>query len=218
MKKDKKVFDPEKVTNEKEEPENINTGSEEMENRESANNKTQAERDLIAEKDKKIEELKKEAADLKDKFLRKAAEFENYKRRTENDQLNLLKYAAESLILKLLPIIDDFERSLDHIESSKDIDSLKQGIKLIYDKFMKILNEQGVKKIVAIGQPFNVEYHEALMQRKSDDVAPHTVLDEIEKGYIYKDRVIRHAKVIVSEDKGNIPSETDTSEDETAED
>ena len=177
MKKDKKVFDPEKVTNEKEEPENINTGSEEMENRESANNKTQAERDLIAEKDKKIEELKKEAADLKDKFLRKAAEFENYKRRTENDQLNLLKYAAESLILKLLPIIDDFERSLDHIESSKDIDSLKQGIKLIYDKFMKILNEQGVKKIVAIGQPFNVEYHEALMQRKSDDVAPHTVLD-----------------------------------------
>jgi len=218
MKKDKKVNDPDKVNNEKEEPENINAGSGEMEKQESVDNKTRAEEDLMAEKDKEIEELKKEAADLKDKFLRKAAEFENYKRRTENDQLNLLKFAAESLILKLLPIIDDFERSLDHIESSTDIDSLKKGIKLIYDKFIKVLNEQGVKKIDAVGQPFDVEYHEALMQRKSDDVAPHTVLDEIEKGYTYKDRVIRHAKVIVSEDTGNIPSESDNSEDETAED
>jgi molecular chaperone GrpE len=151
-------------------------------------------------KDKRIEELEKETAELKDKLLRRAAEFENYKRRTENDQLNLLKYAAESFIIKLLPVVDDFERSLQHIDNSDDIESIKKGIILIYDKMMKVLDDQGVKKIEAAGQPFDVNFHEALMQRKDDNAAPHTVLDELEKGYMYKDRVIRHSKVVVSED------------------
>ena len=148
----------------------------------------------------KIGQLENEIADLKDKLLRKAAEFENYKRRTENDQLNLLKYSAESFIVKLLPVVDDFERSIDHMDSAKDVESIKQGVMLIYNKLMKILTEQGVEKIEAIGKPFNVEYHEAMLQRKAEDVEPHTVLDEIEKGYMYKDKVIRHSKVIVSED------------------
>ncbi|MGA7721263.1 MAG: nucleotide exchange factor GrpE [Ignavibacteriaceae bacterium] len=148
----------------------------------------------------KIEQLEKEAAEYKDKLLRKAAEFENYKRRTENDQLNLLKYAAESFIIKLLPIVDDFERSLQHIDNTRDFDSLKQGIKLVYEKLIKVLDEQGVKKIESIGKPFDVHFHEAIMQKKADGVEPHTVLDEVEKGYIYKDRVIRHTKVIVSAD------------------
>ncbi len=168
-------------------------------------------------KDKKIEELEKETADLKDKLLRRAAEFENYKRRTENDQLNLLKYAAESFIIKLLPIVDDFERSLQHIDNSSDTESIKKGLKLIYDKLIKVLDDQGVKKIESVGQPFDVDFHEALMQRRADDAAPHTVLDEIEKGYMYKDRVIRHAKVIVSEEPedqaGNDNSSSENKED-----
>ncbi len=147
-----------------------------------------------------IGQLENEIADLKDKLLRKAAEFENYKRRTENDQINLLKYSAESFIIKLLPVVDDFVRSNDHMESAKDVDSVKKGVQLIYDKLMKILTEQGVTKIEAVGKPFNVDYHEALLQRKAEDAEPHTVLDEIEKGYMYKDKVIRHSKVIVSED------------------
>ena len=174
-------------------------------------NKIEDENDLNKELDKdllekeeeilvKVGQLENEIADLKDKLLRKAAEFENYKRRTENDQINLLKYSAESFIVKLLPVVDDFERSIEHMESAKDIESIKKGILLIYDKLMKILSEQGVKKIDAVGNPFNVEFHEALMQRKSEGVKPHTVLDEIEKGYFYKDKVIRHSKVIVSED------------------
>jgi molecular chaperone GrpE len=152
------------------------------------------------EKDK-VKDLELEVSELKDKLLRKAAEFENYKRRTENDQLSLLTYAAESFIQKLLPVIDDFERSLEHINDAQDIDAIKNGLKLIYDKFMKALDEQGVKKIDAVGKLFDVDYHEALMQRPDDSVEPHTVLDEIEKGYIYKDKVLRHSKVIVSEDK-----------------
>jgi molecular chaperone GrpE len=148
----------------------------------------------------KIGQLENEISDLKDKLLRKAAEFENYKRRTENDQLNLLKYSAESFIIKLLPVVDDFERSIDHMDSAKDVESIKQGVSLIYNKLMKILSEQGVEKIEAVGKPFDVEYHEAMLQRKAENVEPHTVLDEIEKGYMYKDKVIRHSKVIVSED------------------
>ena len=154
-----------------------------------------------------VKQLEQEVADLKDKLLRKAAEFENYKRRTENDQINLLTFAAESFIQKLLPVIDDFERSLGHIDDAEDINAIKQGLKLIYDKLMKVLDEQGVKKIDAIGNPFDVDYHEALMQRPDDSVEPHTVLDEIEKGYTYKDKVIRHAKVIVSEEKSSEPKE-----------
>jgi len=151
--------------------------------------------------DEKITQLESEVTELKDKLLRRAAEFENYKRRTENDQLNLLTYAAESFIQRLLPTVDDFERSLLHINEAQDVDAIKHGLKLIYDKFMKVLDDQGVKKMETVGQPFNVEFHEALLQRPDDSVEPHTVLEEIEKGYLYKDKVIRHAKVIVSEDK-----------------
>ncbi|OGU71574.1 MAG: nucleotide exchange factor GrpE [Ignavibacteria bacterium RBG_16_34_14] len=153
-----------------------------------------------ARKDLRIAQLEKEIENLKDKFLRKAAEFENYKRRTENDQLNLIKYSAVSFILKLLPVMDDFERSLDHIEEAKDIDALKAGLKLVYEKLSKALADEGVKKIDSVSKPFNVNFHEAVMQRKDDSVEPHTVLDEIEKGYLYKDKVIRHSKVIVSEE------------------
>lgn len=147
----------------------------------------------------KLKILEAEVNQYKELMLRKAAEFENYKRRTENDQLNLLKYAAESLIIKLLPTIDDLERSLSHMTEETDVNKIKEGIQLIYNKFMKTLDDQGVKKIEAIGKPFDVEFHEALMQRADDSVAPHTVLDELETGYFYKDRVIRHSKVIVSE-------------------
>ncbi len=171
----------------------------------------------LMNKQKRIEELENEISDLKDKLLRRAAEFENYKRRTENDQLNLLKYAAESFIIKLLPVVDDFERSLQHIEISSDNESIATGLKLIYDKLVKVLEDQGVKKIEAVGQPFDVNFHEALLQRKAKNVAPHTVLDEMEKGYIYKDRVIRHSKVVVSEEQdeqqGNNSSKNENKED-----
>ena len=149
---------------------------------------------------KKIQDLEKEVEEYKDKILRKAAEFENYKRRTENDQLNLLKYTGENLIVKLLPAIDDFERSMQHMDNAKDVKSIKEGLLLVYNKLMKILEDQGVKKIDAVGKPFDVDYHEALLQRKDESVPPHTVLDELEKGYLYKDKVVRHSKVIGSEE------------------
>ncbi|HEX9740604.1 MAG TPA: nucleotide exchange factor GrpE [Ignavibacteriaceae bacterium] len=187
-----------KVDDEKKSEEKIN-------NEETASEQKQEEE--ADKRDLRIAELEKEAAELKDKFLRKVAEFENYKRRTENDQFNLIKYSAASFIVRLLPVIDDFERSLDHIEDAKDIDAIKEGLKLIYGKLKKALDEEGVKKIDAVGKPFDVEYHEAIMQRPDDSVEPHTVLNEVEKGYLYKDKVIRHSKVIVSEEPSEAPVE-----------
>ncbi|HLG32947.1 MAG TPA: nucleotide exchange factor GrpE [Ignavibacteriaceae bacterium] len=149
---------------------------------------------------KKINELESKVSELQDLLLRKAAEFENYKRRTEIDQMNLLSYAAESFIIKLLPVVDDFERSLKHINDAKDTGSIKDGIKFMFDKLLKILNDQGVKKMEVLGKPFNVGYHDALMQRIDNSVPPHTVIEEIDPGYLYKDKVIRHAKVIVSDE------------------
>jgi len=165
--------------------------------------------------EEKIAELEIHVKEWHDKFLRKAAEFENFKRRTENDQFNLINYAAESFITKLLPVIDDFERSLQHIDDDSSVDAVKEGIKLVYEKLLKVLDEQGVKKMKVKGEPFNVDYHDALMQRKDDSVPPHTVLEEVEKGYLYRDKVIRHAKVIVSEETSsneNQISDADTTD------
>ena len=146
----------------------------------------------------KIAELEKQNSELKDTLLRKVAEFENYKRRNDNDQLNIIKYAAESFIRNILPVYDDLERSLSHIDEANNFDSTKRGLLLVFEKFGKILENQGVKKIDAKGKPFDVHLHEALMQQPAEGVAPHTVLDVLEPGYMYKDRVLRHAKVIVS--------------------
>ncbi len=177
----------------------VNDNSAEKESNEKLNNSESFE---IKTDDtvEKINKLEKELAEYKDKLLRQAAEFQNFKRRTEVNQLNLLKYDGESFITNLLTVVDDFERSIQHFDSAKDIVPLKEGIKLVYDKLMKILNEHEIRKIDAVGKPFDVQLHEAILQRKAEGVEPHTVLDEVEKGYLYKDKVIRHSKVIVSED------------------
>ncbi|NNJ53347.1 MAG: nucleotide exchange factor GrpE [Ignavibacteriaceae bacterium] len=172
-------------------------------------------KNALEKSDEKITELEIQVNEMKDKYLRKVAEFENYKRRSESDQLNLITYGAESFIIKILPVIDDLERSLQHIDSANDADTVKKGITLVYDKLLKVLDEQGVKKMESVGKPFNVDYHDALMQRKEDTAQPHTVLEEVEPGYIYRDKVIRHAKVIVSEDvsENNVQSEETNSDD-----
>lgn len=171
---------------------------EQLENNDQADLQTEPKEDLS----EKVNELEKQVAELKDQLLRKAAEFDNYKRRTENEQLNFLKYAGESLIVKILPVYDDLRRSLEHADS-KNSESLIQGIKLVYDKFTKVLKDEGVEKIEAKGKEFDFNLHEALMQREVEGVPPHTVVDEIEPGYIYKDKVVRHAKVIVSQESSN---------------
>lgn len=154
----------------------------------------------------KAANLEKEVAELKDRLLRRAAEFDNFKRRTENEQLNLLKYSAESFLIKILPVYDDLERSLSHAKEGENSISIKEGLELILNKFRKVLDDQGVKKIEALGEQFDVNFHEALMQQTVDNAEPNTVIMELEPGYMYKDKVIRHSKVIVSDENSEVSS------------
>ena len=162
-----------------------------------------------------MEELQKQVDRYKDLLLWKAAEFDNYKRRIESETTNIFKYATESLVEDLLPVLDDFERSLKHRKESKDNDALVKGIELIYQKLVKVLEGRGVKSFDTVGKEFSVEYHDALMQIPRTDVPYHTILEEVEKGYTLNDKVIRHAKVVVSSTPDESPSGTDQTETST---
>jgi molecular chaperone GrpE len=146
----------------------------------------------------KVDAAQRLADVYKDQLLRKAAEFENYKKRTEADYINLVKNAHEGMINALIPILDDFTRSMKSGREVKDHESFFKGIELIHNKFIKLLESHGLFPFDSVGKPFNVEYHDALMQLPRSDVPPHTVLEEIERGYKLFEKVIRHAKVIVS--------------------
>jgi len=119
----------------------------------------------------------------------------------ENEISNITKFANEILITDLLPIIDDLERSLAAGKEKNNGDSFYKGIELIYSKLMKILEQKGLKPIEALNKPFDVNYHEAMMMMPKDDIEPNIVIQEVEKGYTLHDKVIRHAKVIVSSEK-----------------
>jgi molecular chaperone GrpE len=162
----------------------------------------------------RIAELEKSVDLYKDQFLRKAADFENFKKRTENDYLNITSFANEALIAEILPVIDDLTRSLAAGKARREFGAFYKGVELIHAKLMKILEARGLKPIEALGKEFNVDYHEALMQMPKENVAPHTVIEEIEKGYILHDKVIRHAKVIVAgnSERTNRETSPDTTE------
>jgi molecular chaperone GrpE len=139
-----------------------------------------------------------ELAELKDKYLRLYADFENFRRRTAKEKLELIGTANESLLLTLLPVVDDFERAMQAAETAPDINTLKEGISLIHSKLTRTLEAKGLKPMVAKGAPFNADLHESVTQfpAPSDDMKG-KVIDEIERGYTLNDKVIRFAKVIV---------------------
>lgn len=152
------------------------------------------------ELEERIKELEEKNKELNDRLLRRLAEFENYKKRNEAEKLSLLEYAGEKIILKIIPVYDDLNRSLVHFEDDKNIQAVKDGLQLVIDKFTKIFEEIGIKKIESKGKEFDFNLHEALLQQPSADVPPNTVLEEVEPGYLYKEKVIKHAKVIVSQE------------------
>ncbi|MBI4429170.1 MAG: nucleotide exchange factor GrpE [Ignavibacteriales bacterium] len=147
---------------------------------------------------RKLEAAEQQVSQYKDLLLRKAAEFENYKKRIENESATIVKFANEDLITEILPVLDDLERSLKSAELAKNNDALSRGLELIHQKLLKTLETQGLKSFETVGKAFDVHYHDALMQVQRGDVPPHTILEEVEKGYTLNGRVIRHAKVVVS--------------------
>lgn len=154
-----------------------------------------------------LEAARNEIAQLRDQLLRRAAEFENFKRRTRDEKDQLMKYGSEGVILSLLTVIDDFERSLASGKEHPDFESIYAGVEIIYGKLLRVLENKGLRPIDAVGKPFDVDFHDALMQIPSADVEPGTVLDVAEKGYMLYEKVIRHAKVTVSREADNQQTE-----------
>ena len=146
----------------------------------------------------KIKDLQNEKNELNDKYLRIVAEFDNYKKRTDKEYISLIQNANEQLITNLLPIVDDLERSLDHLDENNDFDALVEGFKLIYKNLSSALEKQGLKPLQSIGEDFDPDKHDALLQTENDGVESNKVVDEHLKGYVLIDKVIRHAQVIVS--------------------
>ncbi len=147
------------------------------------------------------ERLQKDLADLKDKYLRLAAEFDNYKKRTARDFSNLVETANQDLIKSLLDILDNFRRALATSRES-DPDSILKGMELIYSQLDNLLKDRGLEEIEAVGHPFDPELHEAVMAMPTDDVPEDHVADEFQRGYKLKGRIIRHSKVAVAKPKG----------------
>ncbi|RYD93919.1 MAG: nucleotide exchange factor GrpE [Sphingobacteriales bacterium] len=142
--------------------------------------------------------VEKELADMKDKYLRLAAEFDNFRRRTAKEKLDFAKTAGQDLMTALLPVLDDLERARQSMETAQDVESLKQGVELVFAKMMNTLQQKGLKAIDAIGQEFDVEQHEAITQipAPGPDMKG-KVIDQVEKGYTLGDKVIRFAKVVI---------------------
>ena len=141
-----------------------------------------------------------ELADLKDKYLRLAAEFENYKRRTTKERADLFKTANQELMVALLPVIDDFDRARQHTQGTADPAALQNALDITYNKLNKTLEQKGLTPMNAKGGDFDAELHEAITQipAPSDDLRG-KIVEEIEKGYYLGDKVIRHAKVILGQ-------------------
>ena len=149
-------------------------------------------------KDKKLEELQNEVNTLKDKNMRIAAEMVNTLRRKDEEINRLLKYSNESLITELLPVIDNFERALNVDVTSNDVESYQKGMTMIYNSLKNILEKFEVKEIEAIDKEFDPSYHQAVMQEEKEGTKENIVIEVLQKGYTYKDKVIRPAMVKVS--------------------
>ncbi|HXS37775.1 MAG TPA: nucleotide exchange factor GrpE [Flavipsychrobacter sp.] len=154
--------------------------------------------ELEIEKEEELERVRLELNEQKDKYLRLAAEFDNFKRRVAKERIDLIQTAGRDILQSLLVVLDDCERASKQIESSNDIASLKEGLELVFNKLKNVLQNKGLKKVDSLNQPFDPELHEAITEipAPSEDMKG-KVLDVIEPGYYLNDKLIRHAKVIV---------------------
>jgi len=153
-----------------------------------------------------LAEKTREAAETYDKWLRLMAEFDNFKKRTQKEKADLMKFSNESLLRSILPILDNLERAIDHGKGSKENPSLLEGLEITLKQFLNTLERFGVRPLSARGEVFDPEKHEAVSQQESDQ-EPNRVISEIEKGYIYHDRLLRPARVVVSKEKAALKTE-----------
>jgi molecular chaperone GrpE len=152
----------------------------------------------IEEAISELEKVQAELEEMKDKYVRLFAEFDNYKRRSAKERLEYMKTAGQDILRDLLPVLDDIERAEKSVVSANDVDAVKEGFQLIKEKLIKNLATKGLKAMESIGEPFNADFHEAVTEipAPSEDLKG-KVVDEIEKGYLLNEKIIRYAKVVV---------------------
>ncbi len=170
---------------------------------ESVEHKKESKKDKSHKKIKVEEQLEKvesELVELKDKHIRLQAEFDNYRKRTLRERMELLKTAGESLLMSILPVIDDFDRAMQTLNLVEEESHVKDGVKLIYNKFQEFLKQNGIKEIEAKEQIFNTDLHEAITKipAPTEDLKG-KIVDVVQKGYYLNDKVIRFPKVIIGE-------------------
>ena len=150
--------------------------------------------------EKELKETVAKLAEMQDKYIRLSAEFDNYRKRTLREKIDLSKYAEENMLQKIIPLMDDFERALLHMEEATDCTAMKSGIDLIYNKFNEFLKQNGVKEIEALNSNFNVDIHEAIAKIPvNEEDKKGKVVDVVLKGYFLQDKVLRFSKVVVGE-------------------
>lgn len=150
--------------------------------------------------EKELEEAKKTIEEQKDKYLRLSAEFDNYRKRTMKEKAELIKNGGEKAISAILPILDDLERALQNMQKADNVQSMYEGLDLIFQKFHKVLSQEGLQKMEPVGETFDTDYHEAIaLVPAPDEAQKGKVLDCVQTGYKLNDKVIRHAKVVVAQ-------------------
>lgn len=152
------------------------------------------------ELEKELETAQETIEEQKDKYLRLSAEFDNYRKRTMKEKAELILNGGEKSLSSILPVVDDFERAIKTMETATDVQAVKEGVELIYNKFMATLAQNGVKVIETKDQPLNTDYHEAIAVISAPSEAQKgKILDCVQTGYTLNDKVLRHAKVVVGE-------------------
>jgi molecular chaperone GrpE len=153
--------------------------------------------------DKVVFDLKsaeEKLSEMQDRYVRLSAEFDNYRKRTLREKMELSKFATDDLLFKIIPLMDDFDRALAHMETATDIVAMKDGIDLIYNKFSDFLKQSGIREIESMNKEFNVDLHDAIAKIPvQEEELKGKVIDVVQKGYYIYDKVLRHSKVVVGE-------------------
>lgn len=194
-----KSENPEKEQDKQNEQENKLNG-EEVEEKVNQQPQDEEEEEKEAEEEPKEPTTEEKLAELQDRYLRLSAEYDNFRKRTLREKIDLQKSANESLLSALLPVADDFDRALQSVEEAKDIEAVKEGMHLISGKFRGFMNQQGVKEIEAEKKEFDTDLHEAITKIPAPSKKlKGKVVDVIQKGYFLNDKVLRYAKVVIGE-------------------
>ena len=173
------------------EPENDENESSKKESRKEKKEKKKEEKEKKDKKDEQVEELK-------DRVTRQMAEFENFRKRTEKEKSQMFEVGVKTMVEKILPVVDNFERGLAQVPEDKKDDSFVEGMNMIYKQMMTAFDEIGVKPIEAVGKEFDPNLHNAVMHVDDDTLPDNSIVEEFQKGYIYHDQVVRHSMVKVA--------------------